>query len=188
MIFSLSACAGKQGSSGTAGDTQQTSAGSPAENAAQDSDDGPSEGDVAQPSTIAVFAPQSAVLFVMTAIDKYSKVRPDVTITASFDTSMVNTEKVMSGYRCDLLVADDPQILDFIDVSCDANANPYKLDLVNGETRVDICSAETADGVVYFSCGILKKSTAAAETQKFVDFMLGLGDEAYADFGYTKAE
>ena len=176
MIFSLCACSKKPAE--------------PAQEGNQDINVGPTVGDYAEPATITVFAPSSAVLFLMTAIDKYSVKRPDITVTANFDSSLVNTEKVMSGYRCDMLVAEDPAVLDFIDAASGKDANPYELDLIVAGSRRALCTAEDAESgaELSFSAAVLKQTAAPYETQLFIDFLADCGDDVYADLGFTKAE
>ncbi len=182
MIVSLCACAAKTKAE------QQPEA--PAQTAPAQEADGPSEGEPAQAAAITVFAPESSVLFVMSAVDQYSKQRPSMTVSVSFDNSTVNTEKVISGYRCDLLIADDPSVIDFIDISSGKNGNPYDLDLAASDTRTDICTYtdEQSGETIEFSMVMLKQTGAPYEVQQFMKFMLDCGEDVYDEYGYSKAE
>ena len=84
MIFCLCACS----------DTNAAPAGNTdSQNQAQEGQAQASEGQAAAPAeetVITVFAPEGAVLFLISAVELYGKQRPDVSISVAFDTSTVN--------------------------------------------------------------------------------------------------
>ena len=87
--------------------------------------------------TLDVYAPDEALAPVLTAIESYKSVDPNVTIRLTLDDGVMIAEKVLSGYSCDVLI-DYSVIMDQIDASKGTDQNPSGYDCIYSDTRRDI--------------------------------------------------
>ena len=87
--------------------------------------------------TLDIFAPEEALAPVLTAIECYKGVDPNVTVRLVVDDGVMIAEKVLSGYSCDVLI-DYSIIMDQIDASKDKDLNPAGYDCIYSDTRRDV--------------------------------------------------
>ena len=183
LIFVLAAC-GVGSSAGTQSQgTQQTA---PKE---KDITVEPSPEDATEISAhIKIFASDSAIYFISMASDAYSGFRPAMTTAILLDENVVLTEKILSGYDCDIFITDDPFFMNFIDKD-GGDENQYHLDLIVEGSRTELFKYhdEESDTTIVWEAAILKQSVCPADCQQFIDWMKDEMDESiYTQCSVTK--
>ena len=70
-------------------------------------------GSYPEPTAVAIYAPETSVLFLATVMEKFDAEHPEIIVSATYSDSVDNAEKIMSGYKCDIFVTDNPYLIDF---------------------------------------------------------------------------
>lgn len=143
-----------------------------------------------EPPVLTLYAPESSVLFLETALARFAGSHPDITFSTIYADSVDNAEKIMSGYSCDIFVTDYAYLIDFIDIADPAGVNDYKLDFVISNSRADICTItpEDSEEDVTFSAAILKSTAHEAEARLFMQYLTSMESSVFEEYGYRKVD
>lgn len=124
MALSLASCGSKSASSSASASKSKSSASS----------------EKAKKVEISVFAAASMTEALNQIIDRYKKEAPNVTVTATYDSSGTLEKQIEQGAACDLFISAAQKQMDALDGSLkgDTSKNPNGEDYVLQGTRVDI--------------------------------------------------
>ncbi len=136
---------------------------------------------------ITVYAADDSLIFLSTVTDLYAGYRPAMTTAVLFDESVVLTEKILSGYDCDIFITDEPFYMDYIDKN-GGKTNQYGLDLLVEGSRTVLFTVPDPEGGESkdFTAAILNQSVCPLDCQQFLDWVRDLDDSVYEECGAAK--
>ena len=163
--------------------------------------DGPGGTPNEEAQVIKVFAPKTSVGIVSTAANAYRKYNDSIVIEITYDDGAMLASKIEAGYECDVYVADSADYLDWLDADCGSEKNPNGNDCILEGSRTDVfigpATVYSEDGEpstedVTYTAAVIKTGRFPMASQAFIDFMRDAAyeeaDQAYKDYGFTKAE
>lgn len=130
--------------------------------------------------TLDIFAPEEALAPVLTAVEYYKGVDPNVTVRLTVDDGVMIAEKVLSGYSCDVLI-DFSFIMDQIDASKGQDLNPVGYDCIYSDTRRDVFEGpadkellgEDSDvETLVYSAALTRSCKHSDQAKGFIDYLL----------------
>ena len=75
---------------------------------------------------------------------QYHRAHPEVTIRFNFDSSGTLKTQLQEGADCDLFLSAAQKQMNQLDITCDEEKNPDRLDLIDHDTRVDLLENKVA--------------------------------------------
>ena len=87
---------------------------------------------------LVVFAAASMTETLNEIRDLYEEANPDITLTYNFDSSGTLKTQIEEGADCDLFISAGQKQMNELDISCDEEKNPDRLDFVKEDTRIDL--------------------------------------------------
>lgn len=130
--------------------------------------------------TLDVYAPEEALAPVLTAVENYKSVDPNVTIRLTLDDGVMIAEKVLSGYSCDVLI-DFSLIMDQIDASKGQDLNPSGYDCIYSDTRRDIFEGPADEDLLeegseavtlVYSAALTRACKYSDQAKGFIEFLV----------------
>ena len=97
-----------------------------------------------QNETLTVFAAASLTETLTELGARYEKAHPGMQISFNFESSGTLKTQIQEGADCDLFFSAAPKQMNQLDISCDEEQNPDRLDFVRTETRVDLLENKVA--------------------------------------------
>lgn len=124
MTLSLAACAGGGSATGSSASAGSAASGS----------------STTEPVELTVFAAASMTETIDEVIKMYKDVAPNVTITATYDSSGTLLKQIKEGAYCDLFISAAQKQMNALDGTMvgDTDKNPDGLDMIDHSTRVDL--------------------------------------------------
>ena len=108
----------------------------------------PAEAPAAEPAPegveLIVFAAASMTETLTEIKGLYEAAHPGVTLTFNFDSSGTLKTQIQEGADCDLFISAAPKQMNQLDISCDGEKNPDRLDFVLQGSRVDLLENKVA--------------------------------------------
>ena len=92
---------------------------------------------------LTVFAAASMTETLTRLAELYKKDHPDVDIVFNFESSGTLKTQIEEGADCDLFISAAPKQMNQLDITCDEDKNPDRLDYVDHDTRLDLLENET---------------------------------------------
>ncbi|MBR0353189.1 MAG: molybdate ABC transporter substrate-binding protein [Oscillospiraceae bacterium] len=138
MVFTLAAC-GQSAAPVQQETTQDTPAEQPAEVPAPAEEPAPVE-----EIELIVFAAASMTETMTQIKDLYEAANPGVTITYNFDSSGTLKTQIQESADCDLFISAAPKQMNQLDISCDEEKNPDRLDFVLQGSRINLLENKVA--------------------------------------------
>ncbi|MBO7709113.1 MAG: molybdate ABC transporter substrate-binding protein [Lachnospiraceae bacterium] len=87
---------------------------------------------------LVVFAAASMTETLNEIKDLYEEANPDITLTYNFDSSGTLKTQIEEGADCDLFISAGQKQMNELDISCDEEKNPDRLDFVDEDSRIDL--------------------------------------------------
>ena len=87
---------------------------------------------------LVVFAAASMQNTLEEIAEKYHAKNPNVEVTYNFDSSGTLKTQLQEGAYCDIFISASPKQMNMLDINAGAEKNPDSLDLVLGDTRMDL--------------------------------------------------
>ncbi len=130
MVFALAAC-GQQAIPAAPAATEAPAAPAPTEAPVEEVE-------------LIVFAAASMTETMTEIKGLYEAANPGVTITCNFDSSGTLKTQIQEGADCDLFISAAPKQMNQLDISCDEEKNPDRLDFVLQGSRVNLLENKVA--------------------------------------------
>lgn len=143
----------------------------------------------ASPSTeITVFAAASLQTSLDAAIDAYQTVVPEVSVTATYDSSGTLKTQIQEGAPCDLFISAAPKQLDALDgaLKGDPPKNPDGLDFVVQGSRVDLLENKVVLAVPDGNPAGIESFDQLADRLKDGSILLAIGNSDVPVGQYTQ--
>ena len=91
-----------------------------------------------EPVELTVFAAASMTETLTEIIEMYRQVAPNVTVTASYESSGTLKTQIQEGADCDIFISAGQKQMNQLDITADASVNTESLDFVLDGTRIDL--------------------------------------------------
>jgi len=147
------------------------------------------EKDLAGQSTeIFVFAAASMQESLTAAIDGYKSVAPDVTVTATYDSSGALKTQIQEGAPCDLFISAAPRQMNALDgaLKGDADKNPDGLDFIVQGSRIDLLENKVTLAVPAGNPAGIRTFDQLADLLKNGEVLLAIGNSDVPVGQYTQ--
>ena len=100
--------------------------------------------DAAAPVEIIVFAAASMKETITEIVELYKDVAPNVTVTATFESSGTLKTQIEEGALCDIFISAAQRQMNQLDITKDEAVNPDRLDFVMEGTRINLLENKVA--------------------------------------------
>ena len=100
----------------------------------------------AQPkeTELVVFAAASMTETLTELQTVYEAAHPGIKLVFNFESSGTLKTQIQEGAQCDLFISAAPKQMNQLDITCDEEKNPDRLDLIDHDTRVDLLENKVA--------------------------------------------
>ena len=140
----------------------------------------------AEPVEIVVFAAASMTETLEEIAELYKKAAPNVTLTFTFDSSGTLKTQIEEGAVCDLFISAAQKQMNQLDITCDEEKNPDRLDFVLSESRVNLLENKVALCVPEDNPKNINSYDDLAALLKDGDILFAMGNEDVPVGQYTR--
>ncbi|MBE6964059.1 MAG: molybdate ABC transporter substrate-binding protein [Ruminococcaceae bacterium] len=141
-----------------------------------------------QSTEILVFAAASMQESLNAAIEGYKSVAPDVTVTATYDSSGTLKTQIQEGAPCDIFISAAPRQMNALDgaLQDDTDKNPDGLDFVVQGSRIDLLENKVTLAVPAGNPAGIESFDQLADLLKNGEVMLAMGNSDVPVGQYTQ--
>ena len=143
-------------------------------------------GKKAEPTEITVFAAASMTEAMTEIKEAYEKANAGVTITYNFDSSGTLKTQIQEGAVCDLFISAAQKQMNQLDIACDEEANPDRLDFVLQGSRVNLLENKVALVVPEGNPKGIESFDQLAAVLKDGEILMAMGNEDVPVGQYTQ--
>lgn len=139
-----------------------------------------------EPVELIVFAAASMTETLTQIAEDYKAVAPKVTLVFNFDSSGTLKTQIQEGAQADLFISAAPKQMNQLDVSCDEEKNPDRLDFVLQGSRVNLLENKVALAVPDGNPKGVESYDALAEGLRNGTLFLAMGNSDVPVGQYTQ--
>lgn len=140
----------------------------------------------AEPVEIVVFAAASMTETLEVIAKRYKEAAPNVTLTFTFDSSGTLKTQIEEGAVCDLFISAAQKQMNQLDITCDEEKNPDRLDFVLSDSRVNLLENKVALCVPEGNPKNINSYDDLAAALKDGDILFAMGNEDVPVGQYTQ--